>query len=763
VSRRLRTEVAQLSVVSGLEQEDVGDTSLVEASSIIPPRTSRGNLYLLVQVSGEPTGKESIHRQLTELMSNEYSRVPGGITNGLRQAVKAANGFLHQMNLDSLPLWHRVGETCCAVLRGDDLYMAVAGDARIHVVKKGEVHSFPPPGADTAPDGLPAEPRSTPPLGADEFLTEVGLYHCLVEEGDIIVLASSGLTQVATQWQVAEAAQGGLDELSHTLRALASHADLSAILIQIFAAERSAAPIEERSRLRPSVAPTQPSRRPVSHTKPHKIRRPVTSIPGRLAAAVLALCARILESFARLAEHVQAFLSWTVSSGLLGRVGRGIKSGVVSLFQGLGILTERMLPEPHAAPTTMETVYDQPIRGVRTAQKDKGSRLPLIVVFVIITLVAAGSLSLVLRRQSNETRFAQSLTEATAALDLARGSQDTATIKLHLDEALDLVEQALLVKPANEEAIALRDEIFVALDEAEGVLRLQFSAQAPLAGPLSQAHRVLLHENELYVLDTGTPELRRYQVNEIDGTLEPPGGSVLLSPDNSPAGLEVQGLTDLAWVGSGSGRETESLLLLVNGSSLLQLDEAQGITTVSVADSEIWNDPRAIEGYSGYLYVLDAAEDRILKYAPTENTYDSFPVSYLQGEAAVELENAVDMAIDGFIYVLLTGGDILKFSGGLQVDFSVTGLGDQGLQGATALYTDPDTQHIYVADAGLARIVQLTKDGVFVRQFLPPREEEELFQGLQDVWVDEIQGELVVLTSDGLFVAPVEQPPSTLQ
>ncbi len=762
MSRRLRTEVAQLSVVSGIEREDSGDTSLVEASSIIPPRTSKGNLYLLVQVSGEPTGKESIHRQLIELISNEYSRVPGGITNGLRQAVKAANRFLHHMNLEALPLWHRVGETCCAVLRGDDLYMAVAGDARIHVLKKGEVHSFPPSAAETAADGLPAEPRSTPPLGADEFLTEVGLYHCLIEEGDVIVLASSGLTQVATQWQVAEAAQGGLDELSHTLRALASHADLSALLIQISAAERSAAPIEKPSRLQPSVAPTRPHLPPVSDTRPPTIRRPARSVAGGLVASLLALCARILESFAQLAERVQAFLSWTVSSGLLGRVGRGIKTGVVGLFQGLGILTERMLPEPQAAPTTMETVYDQPIRTVTTAQGDKGSRLPLVVVFVIITLVAAGSLSLVLRRQSNETRFAQSLADATAALELARSSQDKATVELHLDEARDLVEQALLVKPTNEEAIALRDQVFLGLDEAEDVLRLQFSAQASLSGPPNQAHRVLLHENELYVLDTGTRELRMYQVDEISGIQEPPGGSVLLSPDSAPGGVQVQELTDLAWIGSGSGRETESLLLLVNGSSLLQLDEAQEFTAVSVADSEIWNNPRAIEGYSGYLYVLDAVEDRILKYAPTENTYDSFPLSYFQGETAVELENAVDMAIDGFIYVL-TGGDILKFSGGLQVDFSVTGLGDQGLQDAIALYTDPDAQYIYVADAGLARIVQLTKEGVFVRQFLPPREDEALFQGLQDVWVDELQGELVVLTSEGLFVAPVEQPPSTLQ
>ena len=106
---------------------------------------------------------------------------------------------------------------------------------------------------------------------------------------------------------------------------------------------------------------------------------------------------------------------------------------------------------------------------------------------------------------------------------------------------------------------------------------------------------------------------------------------------------------------------------------------------------------------------------------------------------------------------------ILTDSGGLQEDLSITGLEDQGLQAPVAMFTSPDTQHLYVADAGLGHVVQLTKEGALVRQFLPPREDEGLFQDMKDVWVDETRGEIVVLTSEGLFVAPLEQPPSTLQ
>ena len=183
---------------------------------------------------------------------------------------------------------------------------------------------------------------------------------------------------------------------------------------------------------------------------------------------------------------------------------------------------------------------------------------------------------------------------------------------------------------------------------------------------------------------------------------------------------------------------------------------------MSIADSEIWHATCLIDGYSGYLYVLDPQEDRILKYAPTGESYDSIPLSYFQADTVVDLEGATDMDIDGHIYVLIDKS-ILRFSGGLQEAFSLSGLDDQELENPVALFTSPEAQHIYVADAGRGRIVQFTKEGAFVRQFLPPREEEDLFLNLQDISVDEARGQLVALTSDGLFVAPIQQPPSVIE
>jgi hypothetical protein len=79
------------------------------------------------------------------------------------------------------------------------------------------------------------------------------------------------------------------------------------------------------------------------------------------------------------------------------------------------------------------------------------------------------------------------------------------------------------------------------------------------------------------------------------------------------------------------------------------------------------------------------------------------------------------------------------------------------LSNPVAIFTAPNesVQHIYVADAGNRRVVQLNKDGSFVRQFKPREGEGVSFANLQDIFVDEIGGRLYVLDSNSLYVGNI--------
>jgi DNA-binding beta-propeller fold protein YncE len=114
------------------------------------------------------------------------------------------------------------------------------------------------------------------------------------------------------------------------------------------------------------------------------------------------------------------------------------------------------------------------------------------------------------------------------------------------------------------------------------------------------------------------------------------------------------------------------------------------------------------------------------------------------------------MGIDGNIYVLHSNGQIVKYYGGEPVPFTVTNV-PRSLSSAVALYADvkEETEYIYVADASERRIVQLDREGTFVRQLQPALGQEELFHQLSGLFVDETGAKLYFVANNALSVTDI--------
>ena len=153
----------------------------------------------------------------------------------------------------------------------------------------------------------------------------------------------------------------------------------------------------------------------------------------------------------------------------------------------------------------------------------------------------------------------------------------------------------------------------------------------------------------------------------------------------------------------------------------------------------------------------DPQANQLLRYLPASDGYSLPPESYFPADTPVNLNNAVDLSIDGAVYILFKDGRINKYlSGRLVEDFTITGL-DIPFNNPVAIYTAPDeeVQHIYVADAGNQRVVQLNKDGSFVRQFKPLAGEDVTFAHLQNIYVDEIGSKMYILDSNNLYLTNI--------
>ena len=75
------------------------------------------------------------------------------------------------------------------------------------------------------------------------------------------------------------------------------------------------------------------------------------------------------------------------------------------------------------------------------------------------------------------------------------------------------------------------------------------------------------------------------------------------------------------------------------------------------------------------------------------------------------------MAIDGYIYVLKNDGEITKFLEGRPTDFEVQNLPDP-LNNPTVIFTDTDTNYLYVLDKGNGRVIVLNDKGEFTAQYV---------------------------------------------
>ncbi len=194
------------------------------------------------------------------------------------------------------------------------------------------------------------------------------------------------------------------------------------------------------------------------------------------------------------------------------------------------------------------------------------------------------------------------------------------------------------------------------------------------------------------------------------------------------------GLTQAAQVNLASAKQVDSstsslLSVYINNSDAKYVDSDSsnyysannsGISAVSkttnkvksvLANTSGWKNIGGFGVYLGNFYVLDKS-DGIIKYAGMSATAKS---QYFTGTSP-DLSKAVDMAIDGSIWILGSDGNIVKYTKGKPDSFSLQGL-DKSLTNPTRIVTTVDLNNVYVLDNGNSRIVVFDKNGSYIAQY----------------------------------------------
>jgi hypothetical protein len=350
------------------------------------------------------------------------------------------------------------------------------------------------------------------------------------------------------------------------------------------------------------------------------------------------------------------------------------------------------------------------------------------------------------------------------------GERHLEEARLHWEMALDHARNATRLRPGDPVATALQAQARAAIDHFDGIVRLQPvqlwdfgpGTGVPGYGVPGYERQLVVHGQMIFVLDPGGGWVAKLTLSPNGDRVVEQGDSPILVQTGQDVGEgEVGGLVDCIWGSPGGERQTSSLLILGEDGGVISYDPAwvdEG-GSPRLARSFLGTSPSSpavVDFFGGRLYVLDKDANQIWRYNPREDTYPDRPDRYFVTSPPRSLVDALDMAIDGHIYVLYEDGEILQFLGGEhQPDFDVHGLPGDGMQAvALAVAQDGSSGAVYVADAGNKRVVVLGPDGAFQAQLRPDAAVgAEAFDALESLVVDEPARRLYVVSGGRLYVA----------
>ena len=744
MSSKVRAVVDYFSIVGGVWQETPANLGIMEPSSRAARR--KGNLYVLVESPEAGSDMDVVCQKLVDIILDQYYRFSGSVTGGLLAGVSAANAYLLEENQQSPQAQRVYPGVSCVVLKEQDLFIAQVGPALVYVVHDGQAQSY-PGGSPWLKPGPPRDPESTymSPLGLRREI-EPELHHRRLQSGDFIVLACSALVRLATESQVADAvAYKGAETATQNLETLASGRDLSAIVIEL-GGERT---IADRKVLAP---PARPGRVSSSTSVSRDVIIEKEELPVRDAQPP-PLDTEWEEGLEEEYDVEDEELEDLRAGVSLEKVSAGVKQGFLRVGSAFLTTLKRVLPEPGVGVDipSSSTAKETPRVGTRT----------LVVLSLLIPVLVA-LLVVVTRYQYEKSRQSQHgdyLVEARLRMTEALGASDREMVRAGLRESLELVNQAIQLNSEDEKALELWWKIQDQLDTINLVTRLYTHWNlAGLPGPsegAGQGARVLVQGSDVYLLDRNTDQVFAYRLNEVGDALVPTDDPLLIKKEDQIGDIVVDDLIEMLWMPAGGARQTSNMLVLERGGSLLEYTLGAGIRVFPVANAAEWRKVRAAGAYRGNFYVLDPLSNRILKYVPGVEGYTTPPEDYISAEVQIDLGGAVDMTIDGHVYVLLGDGTVYKFLSGELKPFSQAGL-DVSLKNPSAIFAagDMDGGHIYIADTGNHRVVQFSKDGSFLRQFRAAEGSVEMDQ-LQGLFVDEARGRLFLINGNSLLLTNI--------
>ncbi|MFW5703607.1 MAG: hypothetical protein ACOCXQ_02130 [Patescibacteria group bacterium] len=355
------------------------------------------------------------------------------------------------------------------------------------------------------------------------------------------------------------------------------------------------------------------------------------------------------------------------------------------------------------------TLPDQEIKPEKAKKKRlsipsiklPGSFSKKVTLVAVIVIFAIFVWSIIFGYQRRQEAALAAQVEETQAVITEKTAEAEEIAFLNLDRAIALLDEAKLElakleesagEDATEEIAALREQIttmenkIVQKDEQEPEEFYDLALEAADA----RGDAMFKDGTQLAILDRENKTVYNFSLDEK---------SLEKSTNEVVSAAELVGIAD------------GTIYVFDREKGLYEFENDEDVSLVIEEDEE-WGEVVDLAFYFNNVYMLDREKADIYKYVPVEGGY-SEQASYFVGTAPTELNAGTSIAIDASIYVGLDDS-VLKFTRG-EADEFVTTFPTENVT-IEGIYTDEESEKVYVWDKEQGAVYVLSKNGKYERQ-----------------------------------------------
>ncbi len=696
--------VGHLYIVGGRTISAPPPGMLVETA---PKKAARGRemdtVFVLVLPSGDSAAPGTFYEQMAQHAAERYFGSTGSVTSGVRTVFSSLNQNLIDHNASGRRSYE--ANMLCAVLHGDDLFVARVGSGVAILYNQGELLPFPTSFEND--DAL-----FGPPLGVQP-VPDIKMTRYRVTNGTRLIIADVSMAELSMEKMTAALSVTEIGEV------LVGYKELVSTHISLLAIEL--------------VSPETPTPLLAREGESTKVL-----MSGNAPAKTETTETAVVE------EAPVSRLSDATEEARI-RAQRGAGKAASNVAKSLDNISKKI---------ERAQANDEGKRGLLSMPGANAVILliPIAIVVLVVLMWLGGT---------GESEFELCVSDTLDTASMARGiiSSDVNGTLAAWNAVLLSVERCNEIRAGDQQLALLTREGQTIIDRLYEIERREMT---PIeAFPNATLTRIVQRGEDLYVMDDNNDLVYRVTIRD-DGLSVVPNSKQPIPSMRRGASVgqfTVGDLFDITWAEDGSGLSQGNVLIALDKSGVIVEYSptflARGVQ--KLLGTENWVNPVKAVMWQGRLYILDPGANQIWRYDPSGSAYPSAPLEYFTGQSRPNIINAVDFGIDsnGRVYLLFADAVLSVFRTGEVQPFGFADFPEnQPLNTVDSMFlnSNPISPGIYMVSRINKTIYETTLAGTFVNSYRAF--DEERFASLTNVVADESRQVVYALSGNSILAFP---------